>query len=353
MIALGHLLVLALCGLIVTLARLQLTRMPGGDAGVGHAWAVLGGHAALLALLLALTGVLAIAGRLPTTPVAWSTRALPALLFVGASGAVAASAAIAAPTGAVAPMSVAGVTRLLPLLVPLLITIAAELLLLGPPSGIAPDPWPTRLLGVVALQSVMLALVLALPGVVARLEVQRAIARRDPSALDAFQQQVLDGVETLDPTTQFATVLAATRGGNHRTIRQRALARIRSVPDWESRVVGVLSGPNADAAFVFLASHDVADPAPYAEAATIGIRTEAARVRARIRRASHPSHLYEGLMVFEVDALLAALTKLSRAGVDHAPALRDLRAAFAEPAPWPHPRYRAVNAIDRWLRKHR
>ncbi|MDF1502776.1 hypothetical protein [Roseisolibacter sp. H3M3-2] len=349
MIALGYLLALAAGGLIVALARLQLTRMPGGDAGVGHAWAMLGGHAALLAILLALTAVVAIAGRLPATPVAGSWRALPALLFVLVSGAAAASAAAAAPTSAVAPWSPAAATRLLPLLVPLLLTVAAGLLLRGP----TPGPWPTRLLGLVALQAAAFALVLALPSVGRWVDGRRAAARRDPSALDAFQRQALADADSLDPATQLARLLALTRDGNHPTIRQRALARIRTLPEWETRVADVLAGPDADAAFVFLASHDVSDPAPYARAAAAGVRAEAARVRARIRNASHPSHLYAGLMVFEVDAILGTLTRLSGAGVDHAPALRELRAAFDEPAPWPHPRYRAVDAIDRWLRTRR
>jgi hypothetical protein len=351
-IAIGYLLVLALGVLTLMLARLQLAGAPGGDRGVGFAWALLAGHASVLAILLVLTGLLAVAGRLPATPLAWSTRALPALLFVGLSGAAAAAAALAAPTGAVAPMSLAAVMRLFPLLVPLLLTVTGGMLLLGAPSLIAPNPWATRLLGVVAAQTLVLALVLAFPSVKGRIDVQRTIASRDPAALDAFQQQRLDYMNGLDPATHFATILGETRGGNHRTIRESALARIQAVPDWESHVVAELSGPNAAAAFTFLASHDVGDPAPYAAAATAGILTEADRVRARIRNASHSSHLYESLMVFEVDELLAALTKLSSAGVDYTPALREVRAAFAEPADWPHPRYRAVGLIDRWLRKH-
>lgn len=353
MIALGHFLVLALGAVTLALARLHIVGAPGGDHGAGFAWAVLVGHATVLALLLALTGVLAISGRLPPTPLAWSTRALPALLFVGLSGVAAAAAAIAAPTGAVAPLSLAAVLRLIPLLVPLLLAVTGGILLLGAPSPIVAGPWPTRLLGLVAVQAVALAMVLAVPGVKGWIDVQRVIASRDRSGLDTFQQQRLDYVNTLDPAADFATLLGETRGGNHRTLRARALVRVQALPDWESRVVAELSGPNAGAAFAFLASNKIGDPTPYVEAATAGIRTEADRVRARIRNASHASHLYEGLMVFEVDELLAALTKLSGSGVDYAPVLADLQAAFDEPADWPHPRYRAVSAIDRWLRKHR
>jgi hypothetical protein len=352
-IALGHLLVLALGVLTLTLARLHLAGAPGGDRGVGFAWAVVVGHGTVLTLLLALTGVLAMAGRLPATPFSWSTRPFPALLFVGLSGAAAAAAAIAAPTGAVSPVSLAGLMRVFPLLVPLLLTVAAAMLLLGAPSPVAPSPWPARLLGLVAAHTAALALVLAAPGLKGMIDVQRVIASRGPSGLDTFQQQRLDQMNTLDPAAHFGSILGDARGGNHRTIREHALELIQSLPDWESRVVAELSGPNAEAAFAFLASHNVRDPARYAEAATTGIRTEAERVRARIRNASHPSHLYEGLMVFEVNELLAALTRLSGGGVDYAPALHELRAAFAEPAPWPHPRYRAVSDIDRWLRKHR
>jgi hypothetical protein len=351
MTAVGHLLILVLGGLLLGLARLSLLGAPGGDRAVGFAWSMLVGHAAVFVVLLALTLVLAVLGRLPSTPVAWSERLLPALLFVGASSGLAAATAIAAPTGGAAAFNLATAARLAPLLVPLLLTIVGALLLTSTVETVALRAWPARMLAVVGACSVAMSLVLAAPGTLQWADVQRHRATRQSGALDSFQQQMLDRIDAADPAAEFASLLVDTREGNHRTIRDRAVARLLELADWESRVRTTLSGPDAYAAFIYLASHDVSDPASFAEPAAAGVRHEAARVRGRIRNASHPSHLYEGLMVPEVDAVLRTIERLPGHNAGLAAALRELRAAFAEPADWPHPNYRATAAIDRAIRR--
>lgn len=353
MIPLGNLLLVAASVLLLALGRLQLSAMPGGDRGVGFAFALLWGHGGMVLLLLGVTAVLAVAGKLPAAPVAAGWQVPAAFAFVGVSTLVAAAVAAAAPSGAPQPWSLDALMRLAPLMVPLLLVICAALLLNGEAPSASGGPFVRRSLQAVTLFTVAMALAGAAPVMASRVRAWKTIATRDPSALDSNEQWILSQIDSGVPSQQFVSLLGYTRDGNHPTIRARANEKLRSVPGWEQRVAEELAGANAPEVFTFLAANDVPNPATIAPAIAEGIRQEALLVRDRIRRASHSSHLYEGLMIFEVEALLQTAEKYAKLGTDYAPALQQLRAAFSEPSDFPHPKYRAVQSIDRWLKKRR
>lgn len=353
MLPLGNLLLVAAGVLLVALGRLQLSAMPGGDRGVGFAFAVLWGHGAMVLLMLAVTAVLALAGKLPAVPVAAGWQVPAAFAFVGVSTLVAALVAATSPSGAPQPWSLDALLRLAPLLVPLLLMICAALLLNGGAPSASRSAVVTRSLQTVTLFTVAMAVLGMAPMLASRVRAWRTIATRDPSALDSNEQWILSQIDSGVPSQQFVSLLGYTRAGNHPTIRARALAKLQSVPDWEQRVAAELSGANAPEVFTFLAANEVPNPSVFAAPIAEGITQQAILVRERIRRASHPSHLYEGLMIFEVEAVLLTLEKYETLGTDYAPPMQLLRAAFSERSDYPHPKYRAVQAIDRWLKKRR
>lgn len=353
MIPLGNLLLVAASVLLLALGRLQLSAMPGGDRGVGFAFALLWGHGGMVLLLLAVATIVAFSGRLPTLPVAAGWQVPTALAFVGVSSVVAASVAVAAPSGAPRPWSLDAALRLAPLVIPLLLIVCAAFLLNAGTARTSTPSLVTRALQLVAVLTIALMAVGVAPVVAQRARVYKMIATRDPSALDSNEQWILSQIDSGVPSQQFVSLLGYTRDGNHPTIRARANEKLRSVPGWEQRVAEELAGANAPEVFTFLAANDVPNPASIAPAIAEGIRQEALLVRERIRRASHPSHLYEGLMIFEVEALLQTAEKYAKFGTDYAPAMQQLRAAFSEPSGYTHPKYRAVQAIDRWLKKRR
>ena len=353
MVILGNLLLIGAGVLLIALGKLQLSAMPGGDRGVGHAWALLMGHGVLVLVLLGISALVAMSGRLPAIPVAPGWRIPAALAFVAVSAGVAAAAAIAAPSGAPAPWSLDGVTRLAPLVVPALLLVCGGVLLNERSLAATPANLVPRALFAVALLAVAMGTLGAAPTAIARARVWATFATRNPATLDENQQRILADVERTDPARQFVSMLGYTRAGNHPTIRGRASERLQSVPGWEQRVRDVLASADAAEAFTFLAANEVADPASFAAPVAEGIRQQALQVRERIRRASHPSHLYDGLMIFEVEAVLKTVEKHDRYGSDFAPAMRELRAAFDERSSYPRPAYRAVKAIDRWLARRR
>ena len=353
MVILGNLLLIGAGVLLMALGKLQLSAMPGGDRGVGHAWALLMGHGVLVLVLLGISALVAMSGRLPAIPVAPGWRIPAALAFVAVSAGVAAAAAIAAPSGAPAPWSLDAVTRLAPLVVPALLLVCGGVLLNERSLAATPANLVPRALFAVALLTVAMGTLGATPTAIARARAWATFATRNPATLDENQQRILADVERTDPARQFVSMLGYTRAGNHPTIRGRASERLQSVPGWEQRVRDVLASADAAEAFTFLAANEVADPASFAAPVAEGIRQQALQVRERIRRASHPSHLYDGLMIFEVEAVLRTVERYDRYGSDFAPAMRELRAAFDERSSYPRPAYRAVKAIDRWLGRRR
>lgn len=330
--------------LLTVLSHWQLNGAPGGDRGVGWGLALIAGHGLLLAVLVMLTLVLASVERLPARP--WSSTAT-GVLFVVATVSASAMWALATPGGAVDRFSLAALWRLAPMLGPILLLAAATGALRGP----APGPWIDRLLLLVAVHAVVGALLLTLPGLWRSAGTWQAYPGR-ASTPNAIQQQMLDRIAASDPQRDWPMLLAQLHDGSHRALRAEARARLDALPDWQDRALAGLDGPQSDAVFIWLSAATPADPAAFAARLPSGIRREADRVRQRIRAANHPSNLHAGLMVFEVERVLAAVDRLRGHGTGFAPAIRELRDAFDEPTPYAHPRYDAVEAIDRWLRAH-
>lgn len=353
MILLANVMLVAAGVLLVALGRLQLSAMPGGDRGVGFALALLWGHGGMVLLMLAVTAVAAMAGRLPSLPAAAGWQVPVALAFVAVCTLVAAATAAGAPSGAPRPWSLDAMLRLAPLMVPLLLIVCAAVLLNARTPNASATAVVTRALQAVAVLTCAMAVLGVAPVMASRARAWKTMATRDPSALDSNEQRILSQIEAGDPSQQFVSFLGYARGGNHPTLRARALEKLQSVPGWEQRVSDALAGPNAPEAFTFLAANEVPNPTLFAAPIAEGIRQQAVLVRERIRRSSHPSHLYEGLLIFEVEAVLLTVERYARFGTDYAPAMQQLRAAFNEPSDYPHPTYRAVKEIDRWLKKRR
>ena len=83
-----------------------------------------------------------------------------------------------------------------------------------------------------------------------------------------------------------------------------------------------------------------------------GVLSQARLIRARLRRCSHPSHVYDGQFGFEVERSLEVVEKLKDLGVDFTPAVKELRAALDEPIAYDNPNSSCKKVLDKWLKKH-
>jgi hypothetical protein len=326
---------LCLMGLF-NLAVLQ--KAPGGDAGVGHAWAI-----------VILCGALLISAALTTLAVGWrggfdrfgSGTGMRGLVGLSWFVLTALGFYLLGEPGTLLPKAV----RMAGLFVlPVLVLAWAAVHLNDGLVRILPVGTATALtLGVVTLSS------LALLGAGAGSAVRTAAGLAQRGELDSFQRGIVQQIEATNVHEGLAALLVHTPEGRHPVIRERALARIKSRADWQEELVRLLGTDAAPEVLGFLSANAVDDPALFASAIPEGLLRQAEAIRRRIRNCNHPSHLYAGMLHTEVRMSLEVASTYQAKGMDVRAAVQEMRRAFDELSPYDKPAFAAVDLIDRWL----
>jgi hypothetical protein len=327
----------ALCLLgLLNLAVLQ--KAPGGDAGVGHAWAIV-----ILCLgLLVAAGLTTLAvglrggfdrfgnGTGARVLVGGGWFALTALGFY-----------LLSDPGTFLPQVLrVACTFVLPVLV---LAWAAVHLNDGLARALPAGAATALTIGIVALSS--LPLVGVGVGSVARS--MAGLAQR--GELDNFQQGIVQQIEATNAQDGIAALLVHTPKGRHPVIREHALAKIKSRADWQEELARLLKTEAAPEVLGFLSANAVDDPAMFVAALPEGLLQLAREIRRRIRSSNHPSHLYAGMLHTEVRLALDVAGAYQTKGAVVRPAVQEMRRAFDEPTPYPRPAFAAVDLLDRWL----
>jgi hypothetical protein len=326
---------LILLGLL-NLAVLQ--KAPGGDAGVGHAWAIVILCIGLLIGAALTTLAVGLRGGFDRFGSGTGVRALVGLCWFALT---ALGFYLLSDHGSLLPRVVRiACTFVLPLLV---LAWAAVHLNDGLARGL-PDSATTALsLAIVALT------ILPLIGTVAGSAVRTAASFAQRGELDSFQRGIVQQIEATDAQDGIALLLVHTPEGRHPEIRERALAKIKSRADWQDELVRLLKTEAAPEVLGFLSANEVDNPAMFASAVPEGLLQQAAEIRRRIRQSSHPSHLYAGMLHTDVCLALEVASSYRAKGVDVRAAVQEMRRAFDEPSPYDKPTFAAVELIDRWL----
>ncbi len=169
---------------------------------------------------------------------------------------------------------------------------------------------------------------------------------------DESQQADLNFIDSCDLKKDFPSLLTYTHRDRDPALRERALARIKSTPDWQQQLVFWLENKGAIEAFTFLADNDVDDPKRLAEPVKTGVLSVADFVRERIGYKNDVSQAYPHEFMSEVTLALEVVQKFEGLGVDYRPAVRALRAAFDAPCPAGKLRFECVLELDAWLKMH-
>lgn len=169
--------------------------------------------------------------------------------------------------------------------------------------------------------------------------------------LDNFQQGIVQQIDAADVQAGIGALLVHTPEGRHPVIRERALAKIKSRADWQDEMVRLLRTDAAPEVLGFLSANEVDSPAMFAAALPDGLLQQAEAIRRRIRNCNHPSHLYAGMFHAEVHRALEVANLYPAKGAEVRAAVQAMRRAFDEPTPYPRPVFAAVELIDRWLAK--
>jgi len=274
---------LVLLGLL-NLAVLQKT--PGGDAGIGHAWAIVILCIGLLIGAALTTLAVGLRGGFDRFGSSASAQALVGLCWFALT---ALGFYLLSDHGSLLPKAVRVVCSFaLPVL---MLAWAAVHLNDGLARALPAGATTALTLAIVVLTS------LALIGTAAGSAVRTTAASfAQRGELDDFQRGIVQQIEATNPQEGIAGLLVHTPKGRHPEICERALAKIKSRADWQEELVRLLRTEAAPEVLCFLSANEVDNPAMLASAVPEGLVQQAAEIRRRIRHSSHPSHLYAGML---------------------------------------------------------
>lgn len=255
-----------------------------------------------------------------------------------------------------APWSVRYLTGVAPALFHAVLLLAAAVLLNTPVREIIPvSVYKIPLMFVFGI-----SLLTCLAGLVEWvLSAQQQAATQLESELsdqERYRQDHLSTIKAADSSVvnDLINILVYTDGNQDLEVREKALAKIKSNPNWQQVLVEALQNENAPTVFTFLASNAVDDKALFAEPVRKGILQLADGIRRDIRQCSHPSHFYADQFSWDIDRMLATVEHFKDTGTDYLPAMREVRAALDEPSDPPGLKkveFKAVSTLDWWIKQ--
>lgn len=175
-------------------------------------------------------------------------------------------------------------------------------------------------------------------------------ARSTRGELSSFEEGIVARIDTTDAQKGIFSLLVHTAEGRHPIVREKAIAKIKSRPDWQEELVRLLHTDGGPDVFYYLSSNPVDKMDIFPEAINAGILTQAKMIRESIRNCSHQDHLRKSTFFFEINYLLKSLKPFQQAGYDFTPSLKVLKDAFNEPCDFDKPKFDAVKMIDKVLR---
>ncbi|WP_428656825.1 hypothetical protein [Runella sp.] len=179
--------------------------------------------------------------------------------------------------------------------------------------------------------------------------VQRGNARKAYD--DTRRQEFLAQIERNNPGTEMVLILGFTTKYQDKEVREAALDKIKSNPQWQEYLTDRLQTPWAEEIFRFLADNDVENRQLFVEPIKAGILMMAEKFKDSMAR-THTFH--EGQFYWETEAILQTVAKFQDFGVDYVPAIRKLRKALDTPLKsyQQAANLRCIPLLDAWLKKH-
>ena len=165
-------------------------------------------------------------------------------------------------------------------------------------------------------------------------------------------QNHLDNIDSTDVMKEIVFILVYTDANQRQDVREKALAKIKSRPDWQEELVRRIQTDWAPEVFTFLASNEVDDKTLFLEAVKQGVLIQARLIRADIRKCRDGYDLYEGRFTWEVERVLRTVDKFEDMGVDYRPAVQEMRNALDERTSFEKPKLVAKGILEKWLKKH-
>ncbi|MBC7775705.1 MAG: hypothetical protein H7246_09735 [Phycisphaerae bacterium] len=312
---------------------------PSGDAGVGWAWGIIISHLATLICLSLVTAIIGSQGGF-----AWVAASGSSARFMWVAGgllvALLGSMFMAFREG---PM-LSWLGNFLPGTIHLLLIIGLGILLNG---GTA---YRLPLLLAAGLGAVPCGLIL-FASLKSKAESYFA-AVKGAGRPDENDLRMIGEIERHDASKDLSNLLIFTDFNKDKSVREPALAKIKSQSDWQQQLAKGLRERWASEVFTFLAGNEVDDKSLFAEPLHAGILMQAELIREKIGEAYLDHHLYEGQFLWETERILKTLERFEGNGQDYRPEMQVLREAFDARCKIRRPNFVCREYLDKWLKKH-
>jgi hypothetical protein len=336
-------LILSLIVAVLLYKMIFMQKMPGGDAGVGYAMAMLSTLAFFWICIALVACIIGFGGGF-----AWLSLGR----FAGGGMLVLSFLVIllGVNLGAEASFMVSRWLGTVNAVATPLVLMAAFAILLNQnlKMSISPTLVKWGLGCVLAVNSLMLAAIF-FGAVVSKVS---NFLPRSSDKLDDFQLGILDRIEKLDTSEGINSLFIYTGENQPPQIREKALLKIKSKPGWEEDLLLELEGDYAEYGFAFLLANEVEDRPRFAKGVYQGILSHARMIRESLRKHKNDTNVRNDLFGFEVRQLLKVVEKFKDLGVDFKPAMQELRAAYDASFDFDQPDFYGKKAIDKWLKKH-
>jgi hypothetical protein len=347
MITIGNFfLVIAALVFLLMCNLIYFTRMPGGDAVVGYAWSLILGILTFSICLVIVTAIIGWQGGFGWVGASGGQRTLlvvggVVLILIG-NGFF-----MAGENPSDMPAVLRPILKAIPAILPPLLLVGAAILLNGKQAAVPAIAYKLPIyaglfVGALAVGILMLA----------NAQRNAAILRSKSDYADKTHQDRLNNIDSTDVMKNGVFLYVYTDANHKMDLREKALAKIKSRPDWQEELTRRLQNDWAPEAFNFLASNDVEDKSLFPEAVRQGVLIQARLIRESISRCRDKYSLYEGRFTWEVDRVLRTIDKFEGMGVDYHSAVQELRNSFDEPTSFEKPRLPAKEMLDNWLKEH-
>jgi len=165
-----------------------------------------------------------------------------------------------------------------------------------------------------------------------------------------IHQNYHDNIDSCDVMKEIVDILGYTDANHYPDVREHALAKIKSRPDWQEELVKHIKTDRAPKVFTFLASNEVDDKAMFMEAVREGLLVQAKLIRKGIREAAYSSQLTSDEFFWQVQRALRTADKFAGMGTGYRPAVEEMRRALDEPSNIKKPKFRCTALLDDWLK---
>lgn len=359
MAILGNILLLLASLVLFFLIKLLSGKMPGGDAGVGYAWSFFYLLGIFLLLMVIATLVVGGTGGFEwISPNTSRRRWIVAVTLLSCLFTFGLTALMQGEIGH-SPAFFRILATIAPVLIGVVLIASGFILVnanLRDSVPMSVYKWPLVIVGCLGVAGVA--------GTVGQMvwtsvKRQAAVLTRDRDALDDNDRRMIAEIERTDVLKDMVLILVMTDGYKHPEVRAKAVAKVKTHPDFEGELMRRLETPWAPQIFTFLASNDVSDPKAFAEPVRKGILQQAQLFREQIRNVNHPSNFYKGMFNWDVERIIRTVDKFEGQGVDYLEAMKALRAAMDEPSEYEYPgsdfkrpKFSCIPALEKWIRKH-